>query len=106
MSSRVLHIQLIGGDYDREITLIPHVTLSPSTTGLNFAIKLNRRQFPIQLAYVMTIHKLQGQSLNQMGIDLRKPIFAHGQLYIAFSRTTSPDRIKVLLSSDNQTKKR
>lgn len=70
MTPRILHLRLIGGDHDEETVLIPHVTLSPSTAGLDFAIKLNRQQFPVQLVYAMTIHKLQGQSLNQIGINL------------------------------------
>jgi ATP-dependent exoDNAse (exonuclease V) alpha subunit len=100
MTPRVLHLRLIGGDHDGETVLIPRITLSPSTAGLDFAIKLKRRQFPVQLAYAMTIHKSQGQSLNRIGIDLQNPIFAHSQLYVAFSRATSPHRIKVLLSPD------
>jgi Helicase len=101
MTARVLHLRLIGGDHDGETVLIPRVTLSPFTAGLDFAIKINRLQFPVQLAYAMTIHKSQGQSLNRIGIDLRNPIFAHGQLYVAFSRATSPHRIKVLMSPDS-----
>jgi len=31
----------------------------------------------------MTINKAQGQSIINVGIDLRTPIFSHGQLYVA-----------------------
>jgi ATP-dependent DNA helicase PIF1 len=105
MSNRVLEIRLLTGDHVGEIALIPRITLSPSLTGLDFAIKLNRRQFPIQLAFALTINKSQGQSLNHIGIDLRKPVFAHGQLYVAFSRATSSQHIKVLLPDDSVQKK-
>ena len=104
MSSRLLEIKLITGDHAGETALIPRITLSPSLTGLDFAIKLNRRQFPIQLAFAMTINKAQGQTVNKVGIDLRKPSFAHGQLYVAFSRATSPEHVKVLLPDDCQAK--
>lgn len=102
MTNRVLEIRLMGGDHDGETALIPRITLSPSLTGLDFAIKLNRRQFPIQLAFAMTIHKSQGQTIKKVGIDLQQPVFAHGQLYVAFSRASHPDQIKVLLPHDSQ----
>ena len=51
----------------------------------------------------MTINKAQGQSIANVGIDLRTPVFAHGQLYVALSRCTSPDRIKVLFPDGSTT---
>ena len=39
----------------------------------------------------MTISKSQGQSLDRAGIYLWSPVFTHGQLYVASSRTGSPD---------------
>lgn len=44
-------------------------------------------QFPIKLAYAFTVHKLQGQTYEQIYFDLESPIFASGQLYVALSRT-------------------
>jgi hypothetical protein len=106
MSNWVLEIRLLSGDHAGENALIPRITLSPSLTGLDLAIKLNRRQFPIQLAYALTINKSQGQSVDYIGIDVRNPAFAHGQLYVAFSRATSSQNIKVFLpigSTGNKT---
>jgi ATP-dependent exoDNAse (exonuclease V) alpha subunit len=37
----------------------------------------------------MTINKSQGQSIVNVGIDVRTPVFSHGQLYVALSRCTS-----------------
>jgi hypothetical protein len=51
----------------------------------------------------MTINKSQGQSLNHVGIDLRKPVFSHGQLYVALSQCTSGDNVKVLLPEGSNT---
>ncbi|KAJ3702053.1 hypothetical protein LUZ61_005758 [Rhynchospora tenuis] len=45
----------------------------------------------------MTINKSQGQSLDRVGVYLSEPVFAHGQLYVALSRTTSPDGLSILL---------
>ena len=46
----------------------------------------------------MTINKSQGQSLQKVGVDLRSPVFAHGQLYIALSRTTDVKGLVILFS--------
>ncbi|KAL7265439.1 hypothetical protein ACSBR1_003255 [Camellia fascicularis] len=62
--------------------------------------RMTRRQFPVRLAYVLTINKSQGQSVKFVGVDLRTPVFSHGQLYVALSRCTSFDRISVLLPND------
>jgi ATP-dependent DNA helicase PIF1 len=44
-------------------------------------------QFPLQLGYALTIHKAQGKTLDKVIIDMRRGAFAHGQLYVALSRT-------------------
>ncbi len=46
-------------------------------------------QFPLQLGYALTIHKAQGKTLNKVIIDMERGAFAHGQLYVALSRTRS-----------------
>ncbi|KAI8528138.1 hypothetical protein RHMOL_Rhmol12G0127900 [Rhododendron molle] len=61
---------------------------------------MTRRQFPVRLAYAMTINKAQGQSVKFVGVDLRTPVFSHGQLYVALSRCKSFDRINVLLPEE------
>ncbi|MFV0626335.1 MAG: ATP-dependent RecD-like DNA helicase [Alphaproteobacteria bacterium] len=46
------------------------------------------RQFPLQLGYALTIHKAQGKTLDKVIIELDKTgAFAHGQMYVALSRT-------------------
>ena len=50
----------------------------------------------------MTINKSQGQSVKYLGLDVRTPVFTHGQLYVALSRCTSSNRIKVLFKDGSQ----
>ena len=45
----------------------------------------------------MSINKAQGQSLQRFGVYLPKPVFSHGQLYVALSRATNPENIKILI---------
>lgn len=48
-------------------------------------------QYPIKLAWAITVHKSQGQTFNKMKLDLKRPTFASGQLYVALSRLRSLD---------------
>lgn len=50
-----------------------------------------RKQFPLILAYAVTIHKCQGLSLNCAIIDLSNKIFSPGMAYVALSRVRSLD---------------
>jgi ATP-dependent DNA helicase PIF1 len=48
--------------------------------------EFKRLQFPVRLAFAISINKAQGQSLKVAGISLEAPCFSHGQLYVACSR--------------------
>lgn len=46
-------------------------------------------QYPLKLAWAVTIHKSQGKTFDNVVIDIGRGTFVHGQLYVALSRCTS-----------------
>jgi len=46
-------------------------------------------QYPLRLAWAVTIHKSQGKTFDRVVIDIGRGTFAHGQVYVALSRCTN-----------------
>ncbi|KAF1893693.1 hypothetical protein Lal_00002208 [Lupinus albus] len=95
MANHVLEAKIMSGKNVGHIIYIPRMSMSPSQT--QFPFKLIRRQFRIIISYAMTINKSYGQSLESVGLYLPKPIFSHGQLYVAISRVKSKKGLKILI---------
>ncbi|GBM58783.1 hypothetical protein AVEN_179332-1 [Araneus ventricosus] len=66
---------------DTETFLIPRIPLILSQTNMPF--KFKHMQFPIRLAFSMTINKSQGQTFENICLV---QVFSHGQLYVGLSR--------------------
>ena len=47
------------------------------------------KQYPLRLAWAVTIHKSQGKTFSKVIIDIGRGAFSHGQIYVALSRCTS-----------------
>jgi ATP-dependent DNA helicase PIF1 len=53
------------------------------------------QQFPLMLAWAVTIHKSQGKTLERVTVDLAGGAFAPGQVYVALSRCTTLEGINL-----------
>jgi ATP-dependent DNA helicase PIF1 len=53
-------------------------------------------QYPVRLAWAVTIHKSQGKTFDRVVIDMGRGAFAHGQVYVALSRCTSFEGITLI----------
>ena len=89
----VIHATILKGKFKDEEVLIPRIPMIP--TDMSFD-EFKRIQFPISVAFVMTIKKPQGQSLSVCGLIVENPCFSHGQLYVACSRVGKSSSLFVL----------
>ncbi|XP_065315463.1 uncharacterized protein LOC135924333 [Gordionus sp. m RMFG-2023] len=97
----IIEAEFVSSSFLSTKVLIPRISLIPTDSGLPFSFK--HRQFPVRPAFVMTINKAQGQTLNKVGIYLPHPVFSHGQLYVAMSRVCSPHKLKIITNDKTKT---
>ncbi|XP_016192830.1 uncharacterized protein LOC107633744 [Arachis ipaensis] len=98
LGNHVIECNILTGDKCGKIVLIPRMNMVPNNETLSF--KFQRRQFPLIFFLAMTINKSQGQTLSIMGLYLPKPVFTHGQLYVALSRVKSKKGLRVLIKNN------
>ena len=89
---------ILNGPGIGKTIFLPRISLDASKSNLPFT--LCRRQFPIQVAFAMTINKSEGQSIDHVGVYLPQPVFAHGQLYVALSRCPKFSNLNVFIQHE------
>lgn len=75
-----------------------HLLCQPETWKIelpNGEVQAQRQQVPLILAWALSIHKAQGQTLHRVKVDLGR-VFEKGQAYVALSRATSQTGLQVM----------
>ncbi|XP_057723372.1 uncharacterized protein LOC130939271 [Arachis stenosperma] len=98
LGNHVIECVILTGDKAGDVVLIPRMNMIPNNPTLPF--RFQRRQFPLVVSFAMTINKSQGQTLSTVGLYLPKPVFTHGQLYVALSRVKSKLGLRVLIQNN------
>jgi ATP-dependent DNA helicase PIF1 len=98
LGQRVIEAEIITGNNVDKRVFIPRIIMSPS--GIDWPFVLRRRQFPVRMAFAITINKSPGQTLNNIKIYLSSPVYSHGQLYVVISQVTSNANIKIFNDQD------
>ena len=70
-----------------------HFDYDEKTGAIESEIVGSFTQYPLKLAWAITIHKSQGKTFEKVTIDMGQGAFAHGQTYVALSRCTSLEGI-------------
>ena len=100
ISRRLLDVRILTGRSKGDRYLLPRIPFRSGSSEFPFILR--RRQFPVRLAWAMSIHKAQGQTLVRCGVLLPEPVFAHGQLYVCASRASSAGGLRFWLGEPSE----
>lgn len=98
LNENSLKCEILSGNKAKNIVFLHRITLNNDHQD---PFILKRRQFPIKIAFSMTINKSQGQTFEKIALDLTKDVFNHGQIYLALSRVRSWDSSKIYLPEND-----
>jgi hypothetical protein len=95
----IIEATIATGSNIDDVVCIPKIKLI-TTEGPHIPVAFARKQFPVRLAFAMTVNKSQGQTMERIGLYLPQNVFSHGQLYVALSRVKTPNSIKIMIDQN------
>lgn len=91
--ANVIRLKVKNGPHKGYDAFLPRIGLYSRESESPVIFK--RLQFPVRSCMSMTINKSQGQTFEKVFVHLEEPVFTHGMLYVALSRVTSKENLKV-----------
>jgi ATP-dependent DNA helicase PIF1 len=76
LGQHVIEARIIAKNNVNKRVFIPRVIMSPS--GIDWPFVLHCCQFPVRVAFAITINKSQGQTFNNVGVYLLSLVYSHG----------------------------
>jgi hypothetical protein len=78
---------------------LPRIDFHFQPQGFNFTV--HRKQIPLALCYATTLNGYQGLTVQRLGLNLRRPVFSHGQLYSAMTCVPEAENVLILKYEGN-----
>jgi hypothetical protein len=100
MGTRVVYIRLCEPcNHRRAIWPMPRVCFEFQPDKR--PVKIQRHQIPLRLGWATTVHRVTGDDLDRVSVDLRHPYFAYGQLHVSISRCHNRRQARFLVAADD-----